>query len=209
MSYFITGTDTGVGKTITAAAMVLATGSHYWKPIQSGVSEEITDVARVRQLTNLSQQHFSPSTYNLNASLSPNQAAELQNINLDVSTCRLPKISQSIIVEGAGGVFVPLNKNIYIIDLIVQLALPVVIVSRGTLGTINHTLLTIEALRHRGLVIKGIVFSGELNPQNQSDIERYGEVKILFHVPLFPLLTPEIFQLWVREKQQHIQQSLL
>jgi dethiobiotin synthase len=209
MTCFVTGTDTGIGKTLTAAAIVLATNSYYWKPIQSGVSEEMADVMRVQQLTNLSQQHFLPSTYNLEASLSPNQAAELQTISLDISKCQLPNTSQPLIVEGAGGVFVPINETVYMIDLMVQLGLPIVVVARGTLGTINHTLLTIAALRHRGLIIKGIVFSGELKPHNQRDIEKYGQVKVLFHIPFFPLLTPEIFQTWVRQEQQPIQQSFL
>lgn len=178
--FFITGTDTNVGKTLTAAMLTAFLGGCYWKPIQSGMP---SDRERVQQLTGLPDAHFYPSQYTLKASLSPDQAAELEGITIDLTQCQLPKTAYPLIVEGAGGVFVPINQNECMLDLMQQLALPVIVVSRGTLGTVNHTLLTLEALRKRQLDIEGIVFSGELNPANQTAIETWGKVKTLFHIP--------------------------
>jgi dethiobiotin synthetase len=203
--YFITGTDTGIGKTLVSAIMTSALQATYWKPIQSGSSDQ----AVVRELTGLSDAHFHPTQYAFRASLSPDQAASLENITIDLSTCKLPQISKPLIVEGAGGVFVPLNEQECMLDLMKQFAIPVVIVSRGQLGTINHTLLSIEALRRRDIPIHGVVFSGDLNPDNQTAIEKWGKVKTLFHLPNLSHVTPAIFQDWVGKNQHHIQESLL
>lgn len=207
--FFITGTDTGVGKTVTAAAITQALDGCYWKPIQSGVADEEADQMRVQQLTGLSDVNFHQSIYTLRASLSPNQAATLENISIDLAACSLPQRPSPIIVEGAGGVFVPLNKHKCMLDLMQKLALPIVIVCRGTLGTINHTLLTIEALRQRQLQIQGIVFVGELHRANQDNIEEWSGVKTLFHIPYFEILTQKIFQQWIMRHKQNIQEVLV
>ena len=206
--FFITGTDTGVGKTLTAAAITLALKACYWKPIQSGVSDEISDCERIQTLTGLTSTHFYPSNYVLQASLSPDQAARLEAIEINLSNCQKPMTDGPLVVEGAGGVFVPLNQVDCMLDLMQQLALPVIIVCRGSLGTINHTLLTIEALRQRQLTIKGIIFSGHLNPDNQMAIEKWGKVNTLFHLPYFEQLTKNFFQTWVIKNQQKITESL-
>lgn len=206
--FFVTGTDTNVGKTLTAAALTLALKAHYWKPIQSGVSDERADCETVQALTGLASTHFYPSNYVLQASLAPDQAAKLEGVDIHLSNCQQPVTDGPLVVEGAGGVFVPLNQTHCLFDLMQQLALPVIVVSRGSLGTINHTLLTIEALRQRQLIVKGIIFSGELNPENQIAIEKWGQVKTLFHLPYFEPLTKEIFQAWVLGNQQKIVESL-
>lgn len=201
--FFVTGTDTSVGKTLVSSALLLAMQGHYWKPIQSGIEKEASDRERVQHFTELSDTHFFPSTYALRASLSPDQAAQLENTEIDLAKCILPDIAP-LIVEGAGGVLVPVNSNTLLIDLMKAYDLPVIIVSRGTLGTINHTLLTIEVLRQRGLSIQGVVFSGELNKKSQQSIEQWGHVKTLFHIPFFPALTKNVFQYWVRENKKTI-----
>jgi malonyl-CoA O-methyltransferase len=206
--YFITGTDTGVGKTIVSAVLTFALQSHYWKPIQSGIADETPDTEQVQHLASLNNQSIIPSTYTLQASLSPDQAAQQEGVTIDLLKCQLPTTMQSLIVEGAGGVFVPLNDQYCMMDLMKQLNLPVIIVSRGTLGTINHTLLTIAMLRQRHIPIQGVIFNGELNPDNQRAIEKWGEVKTLLHVPHFESLSRHDFQAWVLKKKSLILEAL-
>jgi dethiobiotin synthase len=201
--FFITGTDTNVGKTITSAVLVLALKSYYWKPIQSGLADDKPESATIQQLTAFSDNYFLPTTYSLQASLAVAHAAELENKTIDLAQCVLPQ-KESLIIEGGGGVFHPLNSNETMMDLMKKFNIPVIIVSRGTLGTINHTLLTIEALRHRNVKIHGIVFCGALNLKNQKTIEEWGKVRTLFHIPYFERLTPTVFQVWVFEQQKMI-----
>ncbi len=201
--FFITGTDTNVGKTITSAVLVLASKYYYWKPIQSGLAEDKSEAVTVQELTGLSDDYFLPTTYSLQASLAVIHAAELQNKTIDLAQCVLPP-KKSLIIEGGGGVFHPLNSAETMMDLMKKFDIPVIIVSRGTLGTINHTLLTIEALRQRNINIHGIVFCGELNLKNQKTIEQWGKVRTLFHIPYFEKLTPAVLQDWVSEQQKII-----
>ncbi len=206
--FFITGTDTEVGKTITSAIFMLALEGCYWKPIQTGIADEVSDRDQVKKLTGLPDAHFLPSNYLLKASLSPNQAAQLEKTNIDIMQCKLPNTNHSLIVEGIGGVFVPLNDDVTVCDLMQKLNLPIIIVCRGTLGTINHTLLTIETLRQRNLPIHGIVFSGDLNSKNQITIEKWGQVKTLLHIPKFEKITKEILKSWVNESKPTILEAL-
>lgn len=201
--YFITGTSTGIGKTLTSAVLTFGLKGCYWKPIQSGTS----DRECVQTLTELPDTHFFASNYALQASLSPDQAARLENITIDLKTCVMPETSRILLVEGAGGVFVPVNDNESIFDLMQKLHLPIVIVSRGTLGTINHTLLTIEALRHRKLEIHGVIFSGELNLESQRTIEKWGKVRTLLHIPFFENVSPATLQKWTSEHQSIIKEN--
>lgn len=197
--FFITGTDTEVGKTVTSAILMLTLNSTYWKPIQAGSD----DLATVKKLTGLSDSYFYPCCYALKASLSPDQAAKKENITIDLNHCVIPSQS-SLIVEGAGGVYVPLNENQNMINLITKLHLPIIIVARGTLGTINHTLLTINTLRQKNLLIHGIVFCGNLNPENQKAIENWGKVTTLFHIPFFEELNNVHLKEWVHNNKHHI-----
>jgi dethiobiotin synthetase len=206
--YFVTGTDTNVGKTLVAAALTLAFKGYYWKPVQSSLADFPADTKTVQQLTELSDEHFFPNSYALQANLSPNQAAALENITINMFACTLAAPRYPLIVEGAGGVMVPLNAEQNMLDLMEELALPIVIVARGTLGTINHTLLTIQALRQRRLKIHGIVYSGELHNENQKNIEEWSGVRTLFHLPQFAELTNNNFQTWVRQHRDSIQESL-
>jgi dethiobiotin synthetase len=204
--YFITGTDTDVGKTLVSSVLTLALQGNYWKPIQAGVSNALTDFDYVQQLTGLSNEHFFSANYSLQAALCPDQAAELENITIDLDHCKMPHSPRTLLVEGAGGVWVPLNENQCVLDLMKQLNIPVVIVARGTLGTINHTLLTIAAVRQAGLDIHGIIFSGELNPANQVAIEKWGNVKTLFHVPHFNEVNPASIKTWVDSNRDSIKE---
>lgn len=197
--YFITGTDTGVGKTLVSAILTYVLRGCYWKPIQSGAKDELPDLERVKQLTQLASAHFYPSRYVLQAPLSPDQAAALEQIHIDLDECVLPMTEKPLLVEGAGGIYVPLNEQQVMLDLIKKLALPVIIVARGTLGTINHTLLTIEGLRQHHIPIHGVVFNGQLNPANQKAIEKWGKVRTLFHIPVFDTIDAPLIQRWIYE----------
>jgi len=190
-SFFITGTDTGVGKTLISAILTIALNASYWKPIQCGTQEGLTDREWVQKLTGFSDERFFPSAYFLKAPLSPDQAAKQEEMTVHVDGCIVPICSKKMIVEGAGGIYVPLNDRQLSLDLIKKLAFPVIIVARGTLGTINHTLLTIEGLRHHHIPIHGIVFTGQLNGDNQKAIEHWGQVRTLFHVPFFETINSE------------------
>ncbi len=178
MSYFITGTDTNIGKTLVSSWLCLQTGYDYFKPIQSGAieSRDSLDVQR------LSGTFCHAECYSLKAPLSPHHAAQLEGISLDLQQITLP-LSSKLIVEGAGGVFVPINDQFVMLDLMVKFNLPIIIVARTTLGTINHTLLTIQAIQQRELEITGIILSGEPNANNAKTIEHFGNVPVLATLP--------------------------
>lgn len=186
--FFVTGTDTDVGKTVVSAWLALHLKATYWKPIQSGACSG-TDRNFVQKLTGLSDDFFPPEAYLLQDYSSPHQAAAMENTKIDLeNVCLLPH-QGPMIVEGAGGVMVPLNAQQTMLDLIGQLGLPVIVVARTTLGTINHTCLTLQVLRHYGLSIAGVILNGPAHPQNQKAIEHFGQVKILGHLPQIPHLT--------------------
>lgn len=202
--YFITGTDTNVGKTMVSAILTSVMKAHYWKPIQSGLTDDVSEQEKIKQLTNIDNTYLLASRYSLKASLSPDQAAELEHITIDFDQCAKPVINNHLIIEGAGGVYVPLNKDYCILDLIERYQMPVIIVARGTLGTINHTLLTIQALRQKKLPIHGVVFSGELNKESQKTIEHWGNVKTLFHVPHFESVNRMTVMKWISENASQV-----
>ncbi len=177
--FFVTGTDTNVGKTVVSAMLTIGLGAAYWKPIQSGL-DPITDTEFVREVTQLDAEHFVPERFKLTQPLSPHAAAAHDGVAISLSDFNLPPVSQPyLVVEGAGGLLVPLNPHDLIVDLIKHLQLPVCLVTRSSLGTINHTLLSLMALRQAQIPILGVVINGPRNPSNRAAIEYYGQVKIL------------------------------
>lgn len=190
MHYFITGTDTNVGKTVVSAWLVHKLNADYWKPIQSGTIEG-WDRDVVQDLTGLSNERIHPETYALKAPLSPHAAADLESVTIDLDQINLPKTVRPLIVEGAGGVMVPLNGTQTMLDLMVKLAIPVIVVARSGLGTINHTCLTLEALRQRDILIAGVILNGPRNEGNRQAIEHYGRVKIIAELDIINPLTRE------------------
>ena len=184
---FVTGTDTDIGKTVVSACLVRALNADYWKPIQSGLVDG-RDRDSVATLAGLNEDRIHPSTYELQAPLSPHEAARLENASLNMDALILPETDKTIIVEGAGGVLVPINSECLMIDLMAQLGLPVIVVARSGLGTINHTLLTLEALHVRNLNVLGVIVNGPKNPANVEAIQTYGKTNILLELePLSPL----------------------
>jgi len=200
---FVTGTDTGVGKTVASAALLHRYRAdvplRYWKPIQTGIEHD-DDTAEVGRLGACRPYEVLSSGVRLAHPVSPHLAARLS-----AYTIRLQPLVDSVlaeagpwIVEGAGGALVPLNDREMIADLMILLGLPVVVVARTDLGTINHTLLTLEALRCRSLQVAGVVLVGSKNPENRAAIEQYGQVTVLGEMPRFDPLTAERLADWAR-----------
>ncbi len=183
--FIVTGTDTDAGKTIFAAALLAATGGTYWKPMQAGLEGE-TDSMAVARLSGGSGTVL-PEVYRLTTPASPHLAAQIDDVEIEPAKLDLPEgegIREPLIVEGAGGVLVPLTRSRLQVDLFAQWGLPAIIVSRTRLGTINHTLLTIEALKRRGIPIAGVAFSGEPYDDSEQTICRIGNVARLGRLPI-------------------------
>ncbi len=178
----ITGTDTGIGKTVFAAALAGALAGIYWKPIQAGLDDE-SDSETVRRLSGLPSNHIVPEAYRLITACSPHRAAEIDGITIDVDTLHVPAHSHPLVIEGAGGALVPLTRSCLYADIFARWALPVVIVARTELGTINHSLLTLEAMRKRDVLIHGIAFVGQTNEDSEATIAQLGQVKRLGRLP--------------------------
>lgn len=195
---FVTGTDTGVGKTVTCAALLCRLDHdarvRYWKPIQTGVEQD-DDTATVRRLSGCGARGVLDAGVRLRRPLSPHAAARLSGVRIDIAhvadTVAALPLSNRWIVEGAGGVLVPLNDDALMVDLMTRLGSPVVVVARSTLGTINHTLLTLEALRARSLEVAGVVMVGDRHEENRQAIEHFGGVTVLGEIPILRPLTAE------------------
>ncbi len=181
MQIFITGTDTSVGKTIVSSWLCLHTGYDYFKPIQTGVSEGRDSLL----VSEYSGACIYPEVYSYQAPLSPHLAAAAVHEIIDIERIQLP-CSSRLVIEGAGGVLVPLNHEFLMVDLMKQINVPVILVASSRLGTINHTLLSLEALRSRGLDVPGVIVSGELNERVCHSIECYGNTRVLAQLPFVP-----------------------
>jgi dethiobiotin synthetase len=186
--FFVTGTDTDVGKTVVSAWLLSHIDALYWKPVQAGAEPE-TDAATVRRLAGLDEDRILPEAYVLPEAIAPHETARRAGVTIDMAKLEAPATERLLVVEGAGGLLVPLTDTDYVIDLAAQLYLPVILVARSTLGTINHTLLSIEALRRRGLPLAGVVVNGPETPHNRTAIERFGEVNVIAEIPWLPELT--------------------
>ncbi|QRM32339.1 dethiobiotin synthase [Microvirga sp. VF16] len=187
--FIITGTDTGIGKTVFAAALAGALGACYWKPVQAGLDGE-TDSEAVRRLSGLPAERILPEAYRLALPASPHRAADAEGTTIDVERLALPAVAPPVVVEGAGGPMVPLTRRRLFIDLFAAWALPVVLCARTSLGTINHTLLALEALRRRAIPVHGVAFIGAANDDSESIIAALAGVRRLGRLPHLPALTP-------------------
>ena len=185
----VSGTDTEIGKTVFAAALADLLGACYWKPIQSGLDGE-TDSQVVARLGGLSCDRILPECYRLKTPVSPHQSAAIDRVNIDATALDVPDTGgRPLVIEGAGGLMVPLNRSTLYIDVFARWRIPVVLCARTALGTINHSLLSIEALRHRGIELLGIAFIGEGNPESEDAICEIGRVPRLGRLPRLSPLT--------------------
>lgn len=196
--YFVTGIGTDVGKTVVSAILTEALKANYWKPIQAG-SLHFTDTDLVRSLVSTSYSVFYKESYLLNLPMSPHAAAERQSININLSKIVTPITTKPLIIEGAGGLLVPLNQHETILDLIKQLDVEVILVSRHYLGSINHTLLTYEVLKTNNIKVKGIVFNGKKNADSESIIIGRTGYSVLFHLDEEPAITKEIIKKYAQK----------
>jgi len=192
---FITGTDTGVGKTLVSAVLTAGLRAEYWKPIQSGLTE-ITDLQRVKEMTGLPDAHFHREIYRLKRPCSPHASAASEGVQIRLDAFKVParRASRHLIIEGAGGIMVPLNDSQFMIDLMRKIGAPVLLVASSGLGTINHTLLSLKQLRREGLEVYGVVMNGPKNSSNREAIEHYGRVSVLAEVEPLEEINPKV--LW-------------
>ncbi|RXG89167.1 dethiobiotin synthase [Bradyrhizobium zhanjiangense] len=190
----VTGTDTGVGKTVFSAGLAGLLGANYWKPVQAGLEQE-TDSECIRRLGGLSSDRIVPELYRLRTPASPHYSAEIDGVGIDTETLRLPDSGErQLVIEGTGGLMVPLTARTLYIDIFERWQLPVVLCARTGLGTINHSLLSIEALRKRQIRILGIAFIGERNAETESAICEIGRVRWLGRLPWLVPLTGDRLQ---------------
>ncbi|MBH1991547.1 MAG: ATP-dependent dethiobiotin synthetase BioD [Sphingomonadaceae bacterium] len=185
----VTGTDTGIGKTVFAAGLAGALGAHYWKPIQAGVDPD-GDKEVVARLSGLPADRILPEAFRLTTPASPHLAARIDGVTIDLDDLALPQVDGPLVVEGAGGVLVPISETLLMADLFAHWGQPVILCARTGLGTINHSLLSIEALRSRNVPIAGIVFIGEAHAENERIIPQLGGVASLGRLPLIDPLDP-------------------
>lgn len=190
----VVGADTGIGKTVFSAGLANLLGANYWKPVQAGLEGE-TDAQLVRRLGCLDEDRILPELYRLRTPASPHHSAELDGIRIDADLLKLPKKEERpLVIEGAGGVMVPLSYGKLFIDVFEQWDAPFVLCAATRLGTINHSLLSIEALRRRQIRILGIAFIGEKNAETESAICEIGRVRWLGRLPWLSPLTSEALQ---------------
>ncbi|WP_168879417.1 dethiobiotin synthase [Rhizobium sp. P28RR-XV] len=188
--FVVTGTDTGIGKTVFAAALAGALNARYWKPVQSGLEGE-TDSRTVARLSGLPADRVLPEAYRLSTPVSPHLSARLDGVEIDPARLELPAGTGPLVIEGAGGLMVPLTKNTVFADVFTRWRIPVILCARTSLGTINHTLLSIEALRSRNIPFHGVAFIGAENADTEATIAAIGQAEVLGRLPLLENLTNE------------------
>ena len=190
---FITGIGTGIGKTVISAIIVEKLQADYWKPIQSGDLDN-SDTLTVQNLVSNSTTVFHPEAYRLTQPYSPHKSAQLDGIIIHPAHIIIPQTQNQLIIEGAGGLMVPLNDNFFIIDLIKQLDAEVMLVSKNYLGSINHTLLSIEALKNRNIPLKGIVINGDADEYSEAIIANACNNTILGHIPIHNVIDKNVIK---------------
>jgi dethiobiotin synthetase len=186
---FITGIGTGVGKTIVSAVLVQKLQADYWKPIQSGDLDN-SDTAFVRSLVSNEITTFHPEAYRFTQPFSPHKSAALDGIRIDPEKVILPKTNNLLVIEGAGGLMVPLNEDYLMIDLIKKLDAEVILVSQNYLGSINHTLMSAGILKSNGIKLSRLIFSGGQDHDSEAIIRKYLQIESL-HIPYFDVLNSE------------------
>ena len=194
---FITGCDTGVGKTIVSAILVQAFNADYWKPVQSGALED-SDSLTVSRLITTPDTTIHPESYLLEEPLSPHAAAARAGVEISIDAIQIPETKNFLVIEGAGGVLVPLNREHTIADLIRKFDAPAIVVSRHYLGSINHTLLTLTTLKSCNIPVLGVVFVGDPNGESETAIVNMGKTRMLGRVAWEEAITPIVVSQYAR-----------
>jgi len=198
--FIIAGIGTEIGKTLISSIFRQGLQADYWKPVQSGNPEE-ADALFIGQMTRVPEGKIWDSSYMLTQPLSPHTAAEIDGVRISLDQIQLPQTERSLIVELAGGLMVPLNESETNLDLIAHIALPVILVSKNYLGSINHTLLSYEILKAKQIPIAGIVFNGPANASGERFILQHTGLKVLLRVPELAQINPEIIQEYAQKIQ--------
>jgi dethiobiotin synthetase len=179
---FITGIGTGIGKTIVSAILTEKLKADYWKPVQSGDLHD-SDTLKVKSLISNTKTVFHPETYRLTQPFSPHKSAAIDGLSIEMDKFIIPKTNNQLLIEGAGGLMVPLNDDLLMIDLIKYLNADVILVSQNYLGSINHTLLSMAVLKQYQIPVAGIIFNGRTDMDSESYILKHSGIKLLGHVP--------------------------
>ena len=206
--FVVTGTDTGIGKTLFSAALTDALSGYYWKPLQSGLEEE-TDSECVGRLGRVPRERIVPEAYRLATPASPHLSARLDGVEIDPERLGPPQVAGPLVIEGAGGLMVPLTEQLVFADVFARWQIPVILCARTSLGTINHTLLSLEALRARGIPVLGLAFIGDENADTQRIIVELGKTPSLGRLPRLAAVTPDALRQAFRENFDidHIRES--
>lgn len=190
LHFVVSGTDTSIGKTVFSAALTDAIGACYWKPVQSGL-EEKTDSAIVADLGGIPSHRILPEAWLLKTPVSPHLSAEIDHVRIDPGMLHPPDTGLPLVIEGAGGLLVPLTRGALFADVFARWQFPVILCASTALGTINHTLLSIEAMRNRRIPILGVAFIGDAHADTESIIPEMGQVRRLGRLPFLDPLTPK------------------
>jgi dethiobiotin synthetase len=199
MNYFVTAIGTDSGKTLVSAILCKALNADYWKPVQAGFPR---DADTIKSLIPNCTIH--PESYLLNTPASPHAAAKIDGIEISLEKMLLPKTNNSLIIEGAGGCLVPLNDKDFVIDIAQKFNSPIILVANLYLGSINHTLLTVELLRQRKLSVAGIIFNGKSNPESERIILKHSGHKTIWHVKEEPEINSETIANYAEKIKQKI-----
>jgi dethiobiotin synthetase len=200
MNYFVTAIGTDSGKTLVSAILCEALGANYWKPVQAGYP---TDKDTVRELISNTTTNIFPEAFLLRTAASPHAAARMEGVDIKIENFAIPESSQDLVIEGAGGCLVPLNEHDFVIDLAVRFNAVVILVANLYLGSINHTLLTVEALKARGIPVKGIVFNGPENRDSREIILRHSGLSALLHIEKERLITKDVVKSYAALIKRH------
>ncbi|MBI4929266.1 MAG: dethiobiotin synthase [Bacteroidetes bacterium] len=198
--FFVTGIGTDVGKTVTSAILVEALKADYWKPVQAG-TYYATDSENVKKWISNETSVIHPEAYKLREHKSPHEASEMEGVTVDFDKIVLPQTNNTLVIEGAGGVMVPVNKQYYIIDLIKKFDTETIVVIQNYLGSINHSLLTIDALKQRGIKIIGLVFNGSPHEPSRQIIESYSGLKTISWIVNEPTINKEVILKYAKDFQ--------
>ena len=201
MNYFVTAIHTDSGKTLVSAILCEALQADYWKPVQAGSP---TDSETVAGLISNASTKIHPEAYLLKKPASPHAAAKAESIEIKRENFILPSTNRDLIIEGAGGCLVPLAKDFFVVDLIGKFKAEVILVSNLYLGSINHTLLTVEALMNRNINIKGIIFNGEPNPESESIILSTTKLPLLLNIHPEKLITKEVVLQYAQQLKKNL-----
>ena len=191
--FFISGTDTDIGKTLVSTMLMCTLDATYWKPIQSGLEQE-TDTQFVQRISEANEARIIPERWRLSSSMSPHTAADIDEVSISLDDFKLPDYTtKHLIIEGAGGLIVPINWEHTVLDLIEKFALPVLLVAKSGLGTLNHTLLSLKALRDRGIEVFAVILNGSHHKNNRDTLQYFGKLPI-YEIGNLPSINKEALQ---------------